>query len=883
MADRGASTIRAAHIGLTVLTLINLFNYLDRFVVAALVESLKADLHLSDTQMGWLATGFIVVYMATSPFFGALGDQRSRTRLIAAGVTVWSVATAMAGLAKNFGALFAARAAVGIGEAAYGTIAPALIADYFPKEKRGRVFAIFFAAIPIGSALGYVVGGLMDKYYGWRAAFYVAGLPGLLLAALALRLFDPPRGAQDTEEGTAHIHAAHGAGGTWRAYIELTRNRPYLLTILGYAAYTFAIGGIAFWMPAFLERVRGVPKENATVLVGSIVVVTGFIGTFAGGWLGDYLLRYTKQAYLWVSGWATLLAAPFIVLIFTEPSPAIYLTAMVIAQILMFVSTGPINSAIVNLVSPVKRATAVAACNFAIHLFGDVPSPPLIGILSDKTSLEKAVLVVPVAVVISGLIWLGVAWRAQREDGARTVRWLFREVFALALRIFFSRIEVVGREQVPADGPVIFVLNHPNGLIDPLFILCFAPRRVSFLAKDTLFRMPVISFLVKAFDSLPVHRQQDGQAAPAQNRQTFERARALLARGGTLAVFPEGASHSDPKLRPLKSGAARIALGAASAPTESGPRGTAMDKPLRIVPAGLYFTEKGTFRSAALVYFGAPITVEPTPLGSDGEPPREPVQSLTAHIEKGLSDVMLHAEQKETLAFIARAEKIFSSDAGVEADDLSQTFELRRRFATGYATLRARAPERLAALQERIDRYHADLAHARLDPHSLPREQFTLPGVARYTLKSMLLFMALVPAAVIGALIHYPAYRLTGFFALRLSKGEEDLPATIKVLASLLFFPLTWLLVGFWAGIKFGSTAALSTLVAAPLTGLAALIFMERLDQFMTGARALRLSTRRRGAFDRLRAERSAIRAEILKLSDEIGATSEGPSPDGVI
>jgi MFS transporter, Spinster family, sphingosine-1-phosphate transporter len=201
LANRSDSD-RGAGIALAVLTLINLFNYLDRYVVSSLVESLKrSELALSDTQLGFLMTGFVLVYMLTSPVFGTLGDRRGRPRLLAMGVGIWSVATALGGLASSFTGLFATRAAVGVGEAAYGTIAPALLADSFPKEKRGRVFAVFFAAIPIGSAAGYILGGLMDQKFGWRAAFFVAGLPGLALALLCLGLKDPPRGGRDEKSG----------------------------------------------------------------------------------------------------------------------------------------------------------------------------------------------------------------------------------------------------------------------------------------------------------------------------------------------------------------------------------------------------------------------------------------------------------------------------------------------------------------------------------------------------------------------------------------------------------------------------------------------------------------------------------------------------------
>jgi MFS family permease len=415
----GREFARLGRRALAVLTLINLFNYLDRWIVAALAESMKhSELQLSDTQLGSLMTGFIIVYMIAAPLFGSLGDARSRTRLLGLGVAIWSVATALAGLATGYASLFAARAAVGVGEAAYGTISPALLADYFPRERRGRVFAVFFAAIPIGSALGYIVGGLVDHYFGWRQAFFVAGVPGLVLAALALRLYDPPRGAQDAAGGPAS--GAHGVslGSAARAaYAALVRNRPYVLTVLGYAAYTFAIGALAFWTPAFLERTRGIPKAQATVQFGAIVVVTGFIGTYAGGWIGDYFLRVSRQAYLWVSGLVTLLAAPLTLVALAAPRPAVYWPAIVAAELCLFASTGPINSAIVNVVSPHMRATAVALSIFAIHFLGDVPSPSLVGFLSDARSLGEAVLIIPLAVLVGGMIWTYAAWRGGRAGG----------------------------------------------------------------------------------------------------------------------------------------------------------------------------------------------------------------------------------------------------------------------------------------------------------------------------------------------------------------------------------------------------------------------------------------------------------------------------------
>lgn len=435
MPDISTDAQRAARYALWVLALINLFNYLDRWVVAAVVESIKhSELRLTDTQLGFVATGFIVVYTITSPVFGSLGDRKRRPPLIALGVAIWSVATALGGFARGFASLFTARSTVGVGEAAYGTIAPALIADSFPLEKRGRAMAAFYAAIPIGSAAGYVLGGLADHHFGWRAAFWIAGAPGLLLALLVLVVRDPPRGQFDGGPGAGDREPEYGerdvnvisgsrlpapgprpeAPGPRTGYAGLIRNRQFLLAALGYGAYTFALGGLAFWMPAFLERVRGMPRSEATVTFGAIALVTGFVGTFAGGFLGDYFLRRSKQSYLWVSGISTLLAAPATFVAVSSPKRAVYLTAIVIAEVLIFMSTGPVNSAIVNVVRPTERATAVGLSVLIMHLVGDIPSPPLIGIVSDHSSLERAFLLVPLAIVVAACIWMYAAWRGER-------------------------------------------------------------------------------------------------------------------------------------------------------------------------------------------------------------------------------------------------------------------------------------------------------------------------------------------------------------------------------------------------------------------------------------------------------------------------------------
>jgi len=407
---------RYAYMGLAVLTLINLVNYLDRYLVPSLVESIKhSDFQLSDFQLGALNLGFLIVYTLVAPLFGVLGDRGSRPRWLAFGIFLWSGATFLSGIARSYSALLVSRTLVGVGEAAYVAIAPSLLSDYFPRRLRGRVFAVFFCAIPVGSALGYIFGGLIDKHYGWRAAFLLGGIPGIVLAVLTLFLRDPQRGSGDAHEiefaPPPSESKPKSVLATYRGFIA---NRPYVLTVLGYAAYTFAVGGLAFWMPAFLERIRGVPRASATIGFGGIVVVTGFIGTFVGGWLGDYWARTSRQAYLWLSSWTAFLAVPFACLALMATTPALYYSGIVVAELLLFMSTGPINSAIVNYVAPGERASAMALSVFAIHALGDVVSPPLIGKISDQSSLETAVLLVPVAIACGGIIWY-LAGRAGRR------------------------------------------------------------------------------------------------------------------------------------------------------------------------------------------------------------------------------------------------------------------------------------------------------------------------------------------------------------------------------------------------------------------------------------------------------------------------------------
>lgn len=439
-------------------------------------------------------------------------------------------------------------------------------------------------------------------------------------------------------------------------------------------------------------------------------------------------------------------------------------------------------------------------------------------------------------------------------------------VVRLALRIYFQRIEVTGLEHVPLNTPVIFVLNHPNALVDPVFLLCLAPRPVSFLAKAPLFRMPIIGYLVKQLDSLPVYRRQDEGEDVAKNQETFIAARKLLARGGTIGICPEGVSHDHPGLKPIKTGAARISLAAVS---------TGEVRDLKIVPAGLYYTSKTSFRSDALLYFGNPIDVEPVTLEPDGTPPRDAVRHLSSKIETALREVILDAKHEEELQTTARAERIFSSasnDGGAES--LKTELRLQQRFIKAYSILQQRQPERLRKLETRMMRFEEELNQAGVDP-----EQLSPPGstarVLAAIVRRLILFLLMLGPALIGTIAHYPAYKLGGLLATRFSRDSDDVISTIKIISAMLLFPLTWIVLTVLAYVFSGWVLALLVLVVVPFCGYLAIVFFEELDKAIAGLRVLTFFLVRRRFFVRLLAERNAIRNEILALGKEIPTATE--------
>lgn len=401
---------------LLLLLLINLVNYIDRYMMAALEPPIQHQFFPgnppnAELWMGMLGTAFTVCYMVLSPLFGYLADRKSRWMIVGAAVVIWSLATGGSGLAATFGGfamLFATRIFVGVGEAGYGPTAPTLISDYFSIKRRGIVMAIFYMAIPLGSALGFIIGGAMARRHGWPSAFYVVFSPGLVLGVVCFFMKDPPRGQAD-----GRVHSAPRSA-KFADYLSLLRTPSYLLVTGGMAAMTFAVSGISYWLPRYIVEIRKVGDiESVNFKIGAITAACGIVATLTGGAVGDILGRWVKSSYFLVSGIGMLVAVPFVVLLVKSPFPTAWVF-VAIAEFFLFFNTGPTNTILANVAHPEVRATGFALNIFVIHVFGDAIAQPLLGKIG-HSSWDAAFYLVAAVVGLAGILWIAGCFYLQRD------------------------------------------------------------------------------------------------------------------------------------------------------------------------------------------------------------------------------------------------------------------------------------------------------------------------------------------------------------------------------------------------------------------------------------------------------------------------------------
>jgi MFS transporter, Spinster family, sphingosine-1-phosphate transporter len=378
---------------LVLLTALNLLNYIDRSVLFAVQPLVQKEFHLTNIQLGYLTSAFLGFYMVAAPFTGPLADRYSRKLIIVLGAVFWSGLTLLTAVTHSYLALLVRHTLVGIGEATFVTIAPTFVADLYPEQKRGRILGVFYLAIPVGTAAGYLLGGNLGVTYGWRFPFYVAAVPGFLLALAILFIPEPERGQFDSLEQTPERSSLSG----------LATNPAFWTATLGMAMMTFALGGLQVWMPTFLSQARGYSLQSANLVFGGIIVVDGTVASLAGGWLGDYLLRRNQSAYYSVSAVSMALGVPLMILALFVRGP-VMLPAIAAAAFLLLFNTAPLNAAVINSVGATIRATAIAVNIFVIHLLGDVPSPTLMGYIADRRSLQLSFVAPVIAMVFSSAI-----------------------------------------------------------------------------------------------------------------------------------------------------------------------------------------------------------------------------------------------------------------------------------------------------------------------------------------------------------------------------------------------------------------------------------------------------------------------------------------------
>ena len=378
---------------LIVLTALNLLNYVDRNVLFAVQPLVQDEFHLTNAQMGYLTSAFLGFYMIAAPFVGPLADRYSRKLIIVLGALFWSGLTLLTAVTHTYTELLIRHTLVGVGEATFVTIAPTFVADLFAERIRGRILGVFYLAIPVGSAAGYLLGGYLAPQHGWRFPFYVAAAPGFVLALVVLFLKEPERGQFDSLKETPERGTILG----------LARNPAFLTSTLGMAAMTFSLGGIQVWMPKFLFSERGYTLEAANLAFGIIIVVDGILAALVGGWLGDYLLPRMKSSYYLVSAASMLLGVPVMIVALFVRGP-LMIPAIGVAAFFLLLNTAPLNAAVINSVGAHIRVTALAVNIFIIHLLGDVPSPTMMGWVADKRSLQAAFILPVIAMGISSAI-----------------------------------------------------------------------------------------------------------------------------------------------------------------------------------------------------------------------------------------------------------------------------------------------------------------------------------------------------------------------------------------------------------------------------------------------------------------------------------------------
>jgi len=383
--------------GLVILTLANMLNYLDRNLFNSLAPEIQKDLLLSDFQVGLLASAFTYIYIIACPLMGLLGDKYKRPKLLSISIMMWSFATGLAGLARGVWTMAIARSSVGIGEAAYSSIGPSLVEDYVPSKWKARAMGIFLVAVPVGSALGYLLGGMLFGAVGWRMAFFVVGGPGILIALGAYFIKEPN---EDLGKNKDPFFTE-----LKNNLKDLIHNRNYMYAVAGYTAFTFVVGAMQVWMPMIIVRTKNMDLANGVMMFGGVTVVSGIIGTFVGSYLADKLRPKIPRIPILLCAISILLGTPFAASVLFIDDQMWFFIVLFICEIFLFANTTPITIVLLESVPADQRSIAMGLSVLAIHAFGDGISPALIGYVSDKTDVITASILLPIGLVVGFVFW----------------------------------------------------------------------------------------------------------------------------------------------------------------------------------------------------------------------------------------------------------------------------------------------------------------------------------------------------------------------------------------------------------------------------------------------------------------------------------------------
>jgi MFS transporter, Spinster family, sphingosine-1-phosphate transporter len=401
-----------ARFGFTILFIINVLNYADRYVLPAVLPKIQTDMGLTPLQEGLLGSSFLFVYaLATLPL-GVLADLSIRKNIVALCVGIWSVATILAGFTRNFLQLFSVRAVLGIGEAGYAPASLSLLGDFFSKEKRARILSYWSAGTLLGAAIGLTLGGFVADALGWRYAFFIVGVPGLIAAFLAWRMLEPRRGAFENAEGDANeANTMQAHGSTGKDFLESLIKLPHIPTYWTLVAALvfsfFTIGGTSFWLPSYFVDAFHLSVGRAGAISGAVLVGSGLIGTVAGGRLADFAQRRRPEGRLLVAALGFLVGAPLVLIALFIHSLPLFISVFVLAAISLNFCTGPLNAVIQDVIAPALRATAIGLSLLLAHLLGDAAAPFVIGAIANNTSLGFALTATaPTFLFLAGLACL---------------------------------------------------------------------------------------------------------------------------------------------------------------------------------------------------------------------------------------------------------------------------------------------------------------------------------------------------------------------------------------------------------------------------------------------------------------------------------------------